>query len=73
MVKGIIFYIALFILLISPKLFGVEVTTNNLLSNPTFGTGTTYSTDNWTVSDGTGGHNYTSSAGGNDPGGAVAA
>jgi hypothetical protein len=72
MVKGIIFYIALFILLISPKLFGVEVTTDNLLSNSTFGTGTTYSTDGWTISDGTSGHNYTSSAGGNDPGGAVA-
>ena len=72
LLKGIIFYIALFILLISPKLFGVEVTTNNLLSNSTFGTGTTYSTDGWTVSDGTSGHNYMSSAGGNDPGGSVA-
>ena len=52
---------------------GIEVNTGNLLSNSTFGTGTTYSTDNWTVSEGTHGHNYMSAGGGNNPGGAVAA
>jgi len=73
LLKGITFYIALFILLISPKLFGVEVTTDNLLNNSTFGTGTTYDNTGWTISSGTGGHGYVSSNGGNDPGGAVAA
>ena len=63
--------IALLILL-SFNAFAVEVTTDNLLSNSTFGTGTTYSSTGWTVSSGTGSHNYTSTAGGNDPGGAVA-
>ena len=48
------------------------VTTNNLLSNPTFGTGTTYSDTGWTITGYDSSHNYTSSAGGNDPGGAVA-
>jgi len=71
--KGIIFYIALFILLVSPDIFGVEVNTGNLLNNSTFGTGTTYSKDNWTVSDGTNGHNYMSSGGGNGIGGSAAA
>jgi len=59
--------------LLSSTAISVEVTTDNLLSNSTFGTGTTYSTDNWTVSDGTHGHNYMSAGGGNNPGGAVAA
>lgn len=72
-IKGVIFYIALCILLLSPEIFGVEVNTGNLLNNSTFGTGTTYSTDNWTVSEGTHGHNYMSSGGANGPGGAVAA
>jgi hypothetical protein len=64
--------IALLILL-SFNAFAVEVTTDNLLSNSTFGTGTTYDTTGWTVSSGTSGHGYVSSNGGNDPGGAVAA
>ena len=59
--------------LLSFNLYAVEVNTGNILSNSTFGTGTTYSTDNWTISNGTSGHNYMSSAGGNDPGGSVAA
>ena len=44
MVKGIIFYIFLFILLISPKLFGETITTGNLLSNSGF----TGGTSSWT-------------------------
>jgi len=48
------------------------VTTDNLLSNSTFGTGTTYSDTGWTISGYDSSHNYISSAGGNDPGGAVA-
>jgi len=71
-IKGVVFYIALCVLLLSPEIFGVEVNTGNLLNNSTFGTGTTYSTDNWTVSEGTHGHNYMSSGGANGPGGAVA-
>ena len=59
--------------LLSFNLYAVEVNTGNILSNSTFGTGTTYSADNWTISNGTSGHNYMSSAGGNDPGGSVAA
>ena len=50
----------------------VEVTTDNLLNNSTFGTGTTYSNDSWTITN-EDYHNYTSLGGGNDPGGAVAA
>jgi hypothetical protein len=49
----------------------VEVTTDNLLSNSTFGTGTTYSNENWTIAS-EDYHNYTSLGGGNDPGGSVA-
>ena len=49
----------------------VEVTTDNLLSNSTFGTGTTYSNENWTITS-EDYHNYTSLGGGNDPGGSVA-
>ena len=48
------------------------VTTDNLLSNSTFGTGTTYSDTGWTISGYDSSHNYISSGGGNDPGGAVA-
>jgi len=51
---------------------GIEVDTGNILSNSTFGTGTTYSNDNWTITN-EDYHNYTSLGGGNDPGGAVAA
>ena len=72
MVKGILFYIALFFLLISPEIFGEEINTGNILTNSTFGTGTTYSSDGWNVSSGTSGHNYMSIAGGNAPGGTVA-
>ena len=35
------------------------VTTDNLLSNSTFGTGTTYDTTGWTISSGTSGHGNT--------------
>ena len=72
MVKGILFYIALFFLLTSPEIFGEEINTGNILTNSTFGTGTTYSSDGWNVSSGTSGHNYMSIAGGNAPGGTVA-
>jgi len=51
---------------------GETVTTDNLLSNSTFGTGTTYSDTGWTISGYDSSHNYISSAGGNDPGGAMA-
>ena len=50
----------------------VEVTTDNLLSNSTFGTGTTYSNESWTITS-EDYHNDTSIGGGNDPGGSVAA
>ncbi len=60
-------------LIISFKSFGVEINTGNILDNSTFGTGTTYTTDNWTVSSGTHGHNYMAAGSGNDPGGSVAA
>ena len=72
MVKGILFYIALFFLLTSPEIFGEEINTGNILTNSTFGTGTTYSSDGWNVSSGTSSHNYMSIAGGNAPGGTVA-
>jgi hypothetical protein len=49
------------------------VTTDNLLSNSTFGTGTTYDTTGWTISSGTSGHGNTTIGGGNAPGGSVAA
>jgi hypothetical protein len=48
------------------------VTTDNLLSNSTFGTGTTYDSTGWTISSGTSGHGDTTIGGGNDPGGSVA-
>jgi len=51
--------------------------TGNILTNSTFGTGTTYSTTGWTVSEHTHGHHGTGSfstvGGGNNPGGSVAA
>ena len=49
------------------------IDTGNILSNSTFGSGTSYDTTGWTVSSGTSGHNNMSAAGGNDPGGSVAA
>ena len=53
------------------------IDTGNILTNSTFGTGTTYSTTGWTVSSGTHGHPGTGSfgtlGGGNNPGGSVAA
>jgi len=48
------------------------VTTDNLLSNSTFGTGTTYSDTGWTISGYDSSHGNISTNGGNDPGGAVA-
>jgi len=71
-VKGILFYITLIILLLSPEIFGEEIDTGNILTNSTFGTGTTYSSDGWNVSSGTSSHNYMSAGGGNQPGGTVA-
>ena len=55
------------------KAFGETITTGNILTNSTFGTGTTYDTTGWTVSSGTHGHNYMAAGNGNDPGGSVAA
>ena len=55
------------------KSFGVEIDTGNILTNSTFGTGTTYDTTGWTIDEHTHGHNYMSAGGGNDPGGSVAA
>ena len=55
------------------KAFGVEIDTGNILTNSTFGTGTTYDTTGWTIDEHTHGHNYMSAGGGNDPGGSVAA
>ena len=55
------------------KAFGETIDTGNILTNSTFGTGTTYSTDGWTVSSGTHGHNYMAAGNGNAPGGSVAA
>ena len=55
------------------KSFGVEIDTGNILTNSTFGTGTTYDTTGWTVDEHTHGHNYMSAGGGNGPGGSVAA
>ena len=62
----------LLILSLSESTNSETVTTDNLLSNSTFGTGTTYSDTGWTISGYDSSHNYISSAGGNDPGGAVA-
>jgi len=67
------FLLFLCTLTISFKSFGVEINTGNVLDNSTFGTGTTYTTDNWTVSSGTHGHNYMAAGNGNSPGGSVAA
>ena len=58
--------------LLSFKAASEEVTTDNLLSNSTFGTGTTYSDTGWTITGYDSSHNYMSSAGGNDPGGSMA-
>ena len=55
------------------KAFGVEIDTGNILTNSTFGTGTTYDTTGWTIDEHTHGHNYMSAGGGNGPGGSVAA
>jgi len=59
------------------KAFGETINTGNILSNSTFGTGTTYSTTGWTVDEHTHGHHGTGSfgtlGGGNNPGGSVAA
>ena len=49
-----------------------EVTADNLLSNSTFGTGTTYSDPGWTITGYDSNHDYLSSGSGNDPGGSVA-
>ena len=49
MLKGIAFYIALFILFISPKLFGETITTGNLLTNSGFTGGTSSWTNHGTT------------------------
>ena len=49
------------------------VNTGNILTNSTFGTGTTYDTTGWTIDEHTHGHNYMAAGGGNDIGGSVAA
>ena len=49
------------------------IDTGNILSNSTFGSNTTYDTTGWTISSGTSGHDNMNIAGGNDPGGSVAA
>ena len=76
MLRGFLFgiLITIFSLIIFDySLKAVEIDTGNILSNSTFGTGTTYNTDNWTVSSGTSGHSNMSAGGGNSPGGSVAA
>ena len=64
-------------LLLSTSGKSETVNTGNILTNSTFGNGQTYSTDGWTVSDHTHGHDGTGSfatvGGGNNPGGSVAA
>ena len=60
------------LILLSSTAISETVTTDNLLSNSTFGTGTTYDTTGWTISSGTSGHGNTTIGGGNDPGGSVA-
>jgi hypothetical protein len=68
------FVLFLFSLILFSKIvFGETISTGNILDNSTFGTGTTYTTDNWTVSSGTSGHNYMAAGNGNNPGGSVAA
>ena len=52
------FILLLFSLVISFKSFGVEIDTGNILTNSTFGTGTTYDTTGWTIDEHTHGHNY---------------
>ena len=75
MIRGFLFGILVTILslvIFDYSLRAIEIDTGNILSNSTFGTGTTYSNDNWTITN-EDYHNYTSLGGGNDPGGAVAA
>ena len=64
-------------LLVWDRAFSETIDTGNILSNSTFGTGTTYSTTGWTVDEHTHGHHGTGSfgtlGGGNNPGGSVAA
>ena len=79
--RYIIFIVAFIItvqfLFLWNKSFGQTIDTGNILSNSTFGTGTTYSTTGWTVDEHTHGHHGTGSfatlGGGNNPGGSVAA
>jgi len=61
------------LLLLSYSAIAETIDTGNILSNSTFGSGTTYDTTDWTVSSGTSGHSNMSAGGGNDPGGSVAA
>ena len=65
------------LLLISFSLNAEIIDTGNILTNSTFGTGTTYNTTGWTVDEHTHGHHGTGSfatlGGGNNPGGSVAA
>lgn len=49
------------------------VNTGNILTNSTFGSGTTYDTTGWTIDEHTHGHNNMAAGGGNNPGGSVAA
>jgi hypothetical protein len=49
------------------------VTTGNLLTNSTFGSGTSYDATGWTIDSGTHGHSNMAAGGGNTPGGSVAA
>ena len=70
--KQLIIFLSSLILSLSTSTNSETVTTDNLLSNSTFGTGTTYSDTGWTITGYDSSHNYMSSAGGNDPGGAVA-
>ena len=65
--------LSLTLILLSSTAISETVTTDNLLSNSTFGTGTTYDSTGWTISSGTSGHGDTTIGGGNDPGGSVAA
>ena len=61
------------LLLLSFSAVAETIDTGNILSNSTFGSGTTYDTTGWTISSGTSGHDNMNIAGGNDPGGSVAA
>jgi hypothetical protein len=69
----IILLFTLILTLSSSVAISETVTTDNLLNNSTFGTGTTYSDTGWTITGYDSSHNYTSLGNGNDPGGAVAA